>query len=119
MPALKVFTVSYGGIRIKVRILSTVKEVHREHQCTARQYRGGDTVHAFFLPNFSPSAKHAGSIVLPLNGHLKELVPHEVAHAVVWATGGVLARDDEDFCNTLGIFCARIFRSIEQMGVAA
>lgn len=113
MAAIKVFTVSHGGIRIRVRLLATIEEVHREHQSTARQLRNGKTVFAFFLPAASPSAKYIGTIVLPLEGKMEELVPHEVTHAVLHKAGGVLASDDEPFCTAVGMLSARIAHQVK------
>lgn len=71
MAALKVFSVSHGGIRIKVRLLPTVADVHREHQAVARRCHDGNTVCAFFLP--TPRAtRYVGTITLPLQGKLRE-----------------------------------------------
>lgn len=118
MRAAKTFTVSHGGVRIKVRMLPTILDVHRHHQATCKQHRGGTLVHAFFLP--SPrQGRLTGAITLPLlDGRLQELVPHEVSHAVIQAHGGVLQRDDEEYCTTVGILCARIHRRIEQIRAA-
>lgn len=115
MAAIKTFTVFYGGIRIRVRLLKSPEDVHLEHQRTARQCRDGTQVRAFFLPNLSPTAKYAGTIVLPMEGRLLEWVPHEVSHAVIHAQGGVLARDDEEYCKAVGMLCAGIFRHIDQI----
>ena len=116
--AAKSFTVSHGSIRIKVKLLPTVSDVHREHQAVARRCRDGKTVYAFFLPA-QRAARHVGTIVLPLQGKLREYVPHEVAHAVIHALNGVLSQDDEACCTAVGRISARIFRRIEQIGGAA
>lgn len=117
MKALKLFTVSHGGIRVKVRLLPTVADVHREHQAIARRCHDGNNVCAFFMPAQRVS-RHVGTIVLPLQGKLRELVPHEVTHAVIHALNGVLSHDDEACCTAIGRISARIFRHIEQVGVA-
>lgn len=112
------FTVRHGSIRIKVRVLPTIRDVHRAYQASpGGRARPGKIVHAFFRETLA--GKHAGTIFLPEDGQLYELVPHEVSHAVILAQGGVLPRDDEAHCTAVGILCARIFRRIEQMGVAA
>lgn len=108
------FNVSYGGIRIKVKLLPTVADVHREHQAVARQCRDGKMVQAFFLPA-QRVAKVIGTIVLPLQGKLPELVPHEVTHAVIHYLNGVLSHDDEACCTAVGKISLRIFRRIEQI----
>jgi hypothetical protein len=116
--AVKTFTVSSGGIRIRVRLLPTIADVHREHQATARRCVDGNQVHAFFLPK--PCAtRYIGTIALPLaGGKLREYVPHEVTHAVIHALNGVLSHDDEACCTAIGRITALIFKRIEQIGVA-
>ncbi|MDD5391171.1 MAG: hypothetical protein PHD37_17680 [Gallionellaceae bacterium] len=110
--SVKPFTVSHGGVRIKVRVLPTIKDVHRAYQsCPGGRARGGLHVPAFFLE--TKNGKHTGTVFLPLDGRLAELVPHEVSHAVIHARGGVLPRDDEEYCTTVGILCARIINKIE------
>lgn len=109
------FTVSHGAIRIKVRVLPTVRDVHCAYQAMpGGRARPGKTVHAFYRET---RGKHY--IFLPQDGKLHELIPHEVSHAVIHAQGGVLARDDEDCCNAVGVLCARIHRRIGQIGRAA
>lgn len=115
MAALKIFTVNYNSIRIKVRVLPTIRDVHREYTAGLRR-RDGKTVHAFFVPNCSPSAKYTGTMVLPLDGRLEELIPHEVVHAVIGTIGGVHCSDDESLATAVGVLSARIARKI---GVAA
>jgi len=109
--ASKTFTVSHGGIRLRVRVLETIKDVHRAYQASpGGRARTGNIIPAFFLE--TRSGKHVGTIFLPMDGRLQELVPHEVSHAVIHAQGGVLPRDDEAYCTTVGILCSRIFRRI-------
>lgn len=118
MAALKVFTISYGGIRIKVRLLPTVRDVHRAYQALpGGRARPGKAIHAFFRE--TRTGKLTGTIFLPQDGRLHELVPHEVSHAVIQAQGGVLPRDDEAHCTAVGVLCARIFRRVEQIGRSA
>lgn len=110
--ALKIFTVNYGGIRIKVRLLPTVRDVHREYT-EGKRLRNGTAVHAFFAPKCSPSAKYTGTIVLPLDGRLEELIPHEVVHAVMSTIGGVHCSEDEALATAVGVLSARIARKIK------
>lgn len=112
MAALKIFTVSYRGIRIKVRLLPTVADVHREYT-EGKRLRNGTTVHAFFAPMYSPAAKCTGTVVLPMDGKLEELIPHEVTHAVLHKVRVCVAGDDEGFATAVGILSARITRRIE------
>ena len=109
----KTFTVCHGSIRIKVKLLPTVADVHRAHQHGCKRDMSGRTVYAFFLPA-QRAARHVGMIVLPLNGKLEELIPHEVAHAVIHAQNGVLSHDDEACCTAIGRISARIFKHIEK-----
>lgn len=113
------FTVRHGRIRIKVTLRETVRDVHRAWLAFngGTRRRDGKTVHAFFWPTLSARAKHVGGIVLPLSGgNLAELVPHEVAHAVIHAQGGVLPHDDEAAATAIGALSARIFRKIGKRG---
>lgn len=110
------FNVSHGGIRIRVKLLPTVADVHRSHQHGCKRDMSGKAARAFFLPTQSPTAKYIGTVVLPLaRADLRELVPHEVAHAVIHAQNGVLSHDDEACCTAIGIISARIHKRIEQL----
>ena len=117
--AANTFTVSHGAIRLRVRLLPTIKDVHKAFR-KGRSCRlsAGSIVNAYFHPTTITPAKYTGAIVLPEDGKLIELVPHEVTHAVIHALGGVLPRDDETAATSIGILCARIFKRIEQTGVA-
>lgn len=118
MSTAKTFTVSYGGIRIKVRVLPCAREVHREFfdgACRAK----GPTVYAFFAPSKSLNAKACGTIVLPLIGRLNEYIPHEVTHAVCHRLGGVGRNDDEFFATAVGMLSARIFSRLNEIRRAA
>lgn len=117
MRAVKTFICSAGKIRVKVRVLPTIIDVH--HAFGSKRGLGltrGSIVNAYFDPMQTPEAKYVGTIVLPLDGRLAELIPHEVTHAVVRAMGGVLPRDDEAFCDAVGVLSARI---MAKMGRAA
>ncbi|MDO8414161.1 MAG: hypothetical protein Q7S51_10280 [Gallionellaceae bacterium] len=118
MAALMVFTVGYGAIRLKVRLLPTIQDVHREYIAGRTWRRAGMKVHAFFQPAHHPSAKHTGTIVLPADGRLEELIPHEVVHAVMGKMGGVHWSDDEALATAVGVLSARIHKKINR-GVAA
>lgn len=118
----KSFTVTHSGIRLKVRLLPTVADVHRAYKacgCSGLRYSASQAVHAFFTPTASLTAKHIGIVVLPQRGgRLYELVPHEVTHVVIHAHCGVLPHCDEACATTVGVLCARIFRRLRKMGVA-
>ena len=109
------FTVSHGSIRIKVKLLPTVRDVHLDHQTKAKRNCNGGTVMGFFLPS-QRSSRYVGTVVLPLDGKLRELVPHEITHAVIHYFNGVLSHDDEACCTAIGRLCAIVFKRIEQLG---
>lgn len=115
--AAHTFTASHGSIRIKVRLLPTIADVHREFKNTNNvRPRKGYITHAFFTPTNRSDAKHIGTIVLPKQGRLEELIPHEVVHAVMHKMGGVHCDDDEALATAVGMLSARIARKI---GVSA
>lgn len=116
MKALKLFTVTHGSIRLKVRVLPTIRDVHREYKAGYAWRRTGMVVNAFFAPTNSARAKHTGTIVLPMDGRLEELIPHEVVHAVMSKIGGAHHTDDESLATAVGVLSARIAKKI---GVAA
>ena len=113
--ALANFSVRHGALRLRVRVLPTVRTVDAEYRA-GRRRRGGKWVHAFFLPTFSPSASYDGTIVLPADGRLVELVPHEVVHAVMHHLGGVHCTGDEPLATAVGLLSARIFSRLERLG---
>ena len=115
MKAAKIFMVRSGGIRVKVRLLPTAPDVHREYQRTTPRCVNGGKICGFFVANRGPALKYSGTIVLPLQGKLTEWVPHEVTHAVIHALGGVLPKDDEDACYAIGRISAQIIRRIEEI----
>jgi hypothetical protein len=118
--ALIAFSVAHGGVRLRVRLLPTDREVDREYR-GGRPRRDGLYVHAFFQPTKSQSARHGGTIVLAANGRLTELVPHEVTHAVLHALAqriGRLLENDEPIATAVGILTARILARIERLGYA-
>lgn len=112
--ALAVFTVEARGIRLRVRVLPHIEDV-------ADAYHGGSRrsercrVHAFFQSG--GRAPLAGTIVLPADGRLDELVPHEAVHAVLHANGDVRAADDEEFALSVGLLSAKIFLALRLRGV--
>jgi predicted SprT family Zn-dependent metalloprotease len=118
--ASKTFIVRHGSIRIKVKLLPTVADVHREylkHNGIAR-CRDGKNAEAFTLRK-SDKANEIGVVYLPEHGgDLFELIPHEVNHVVIHALNGVLSHDDEDAALAVGILSSRIFKRTRQMGVA-
>lgn len=116
--ALMVFTVSYGGIRIRVRLLPICQDVHREYKssppATRMRIGKGKTVCAFSSPTNHVMAKYTSTIVLPSNGPLDELIPHEVFHTVIDKFKSVHFTDDEAAATAVGILSARIARKISR-----
>lgn len=112
MAALMIFTVSYAGIRLKVRVLPHARDVYME--CTgARKWRTrAELPRAFFRP--SMSGKYTGTVVFAGNDDLAEIVPHEVTHAVLHKMRAVETHDDEAFCLAVGILSSRIARKISR-----
>lgn len=123
--ALAIFTVSAGGMRLRVRLLASVRDVDREFR-KGRPRRNGNVVHAYFESSVRARARTVGTIALPADGNLPELVPHEVAHAVThhlanWSPEGGFTwqGDDERLATTIGLLCARVRAGLEARGVEA
>lgn len=114
MRALKIFTVAYRGIRLKVRVLPSAADVHHEYT-DGKRLRSGLQVRGFFQPTSSPKAQHTGTIVLPVSGQLEEYIPHEVTHAVLHKMRLVSSSDDESMAYAVGVLSARISRKIKAM----
>lgn len=112
--AVAVFTVEARGIKLRVRVLPGIEDV-------AAAYHGGARssercrVHAFFQS--ASRAPLVGTITLPADGRLDELVPHETVHAVLHYYGEVLAADDEEFALSVGLLSAKIFLGLHRRGV--
>lgn len=114
--AIMVFTVSYAGIRIKVRLLPTCRDVHREYMASPSATRArvgkGKTVCGFSSPTRHVMAKHTAMIVLGADGPLDETIPHEVFHTVIDKFKNVHFTDDEAAATAVGILSSRITRKI-------
>ena len=112
--ALMVFTVSYAGFRLRVRVLPHAKDVYIE--CTgAQKWRArAELPRAFFRPPARPGGKYTGTIVIAGNDDIAELIPHEVTHAVLHKVGGVHRSDDESFATSVGVLSSRIARKISR-----
>ncbi len=109
--ALMVFTVSYGGIRLKVRVLPHAKDVYTE--CTGvKKWRTRAELPRAFFQASPRSRKYTGTVVLSGNDDLNELVPHEVTHAALHKMQCVTSNDDEALATTVGILSSRIIRKI-------
>ncbi|SAI74594.1 Uncharacterised protein [Bordetella ansorpii] len=102
------FTVAHAGISLRVRLLPGVADVDREYRA-GRRRRDRQTVHGYFQPSASATARHQGVIVLGMDSNLDEIVPHEVVHAVVHCLRGVSATHDEGAATAVGVLSAQIF----------
>lgn len=110
--ARKIFSVSYKGLSFNVRLLDDARAVSREYKRTHHD-PGCKYVLAFFSPSQKSHAHAIGTIVLPLNGKLEELIPHEVFHAVLSHFKNVNAINEEPFAEILGNISAKIYRKIK------
>lgn len=95
------------GVRLQVQVLKSVWDVHAAFKGNSKPTRKGTISHAFF-EQFQTGRKHFGRIVLPISGRLPELIPHEVAHAVIGYLGTVTANDDEFAATAIGAITAKI-----------
>lgn len=112
------FIVSHNGLRLKVLVLPTIKDVHtycdiRTGSKTSISKEGWTC--GFFMP--LPSGPCQGMIVLPRKGNLFYYVPHEVTHAVMNSFDYVTRKDDEEFAVTVGKICTKIFTKLRALGV--
>ena len=115
--AVAVFTVGLRGLKLRVRVLPTVADVDAEcRRHEGRRQRGTPKARAFFAPSIRLCSV-AGTIVLPADGRLDELVPHEVVHAVMYRIGGVHCSDDERLATDVGLLSAKIFLGLHRRGV--
>lgn len=111
--ALAVFTVSYAGVRLKVRVLPSAKAVYTEYSNGAQWRARANLPMGFFLA--TPNTKFTGVVVLAGNMPLEEVVPHEVFHAVMYKRKVVHAEDDEPAAYTIGVLTARILRKVNSI----
>lgn len=111
------FHVTHKRLRLQVRLLPSVADVHRTYTADKRgtPLGKGAVVHGYF----EAGEQDYGTIVLPMAGSdLHEIVPHEVAHAVIHHLNGVLSHDDEPCSTAIGCLCTRIFARLKKIGVA-
>lgn len=113
--ALAVFSVGAGGIRVRVRLMATILEVDREYR-NGKRCRDGKHANAYFVSTQGEKARHLGTIALPADGRLSELVPHEVVHAVMHLLGSALSSDDEELATLVGMLTARIHSRLGRLG---
>ena len=112
--ALAVFTVGLGRHRVRVRLLPSVHDVDAEFRAGKRR-RDGTWTHAFFRPAAAGS-RVVGTIALPGNGRLTELVPHESTHCVMHLRQSVHVVADEPLATDIGLLTARIFDGLRRRG---
>lgn len=113
------FTVQHRSIRLRVKRLPTVADVHRAYTSgkNAPRVAKDHLVHGFFQAGGGD--KFVGTIVMPMQGtNLLEIVPHETTHAVIHHLNGVLSHDDEPCSTAIGCISARIFGQLKKLGVA-
>lgn len=114
--ALALFTVRHGALRLRVRLLPGVREVDRSYRSGSRR-RAGIWIHAYAEPARRSDARHQCTLVLPADGRLTELVPHEVAHAVMHHLVEVHRDEDEPLATAIGILTARILARLRRLGL--
>ncbi len=116
----KNFSVSHRGIKLKIKLLPTIDDVHMAYQSRPHKMPTsvGMVVHAYFEPAATEAAQAAGTICLPMaGGNLYELIPHEVVHAVMHKVRVCCACDDEGFATAIGMLTERIFARLTRMEV--
>lgn len=111
------FTVSHGAIKLRVKVLPTVRDVGKAyHQgSTAKMDVRGCIIYGYFEPSECRS-KYLGTIYLCENTRLFEIVPHEVCHAVLHYLHSVSVGEDSDekFACAVGLLTARILSAMDQ-----
>lgn len=114
--ALAVFRVSHRvshrNISINVRVLPRVADVDSAYRDGKPRRDGDDVVHAFCRVNPGHGARPL--IMLPANGRLLELVPHEVVHAVI---NGGCRFDEEPLADAIGVLSAAIWQELQDRGI--
>lgn len=115
--ALAIFSVSHGALRLRVRLLPSVRDVNRSFRAGGKSLCGG-VIHAYAQPARRSDARHQVTLVLPADGRLAELVPHEVVHAVLYYMGHPnLEWFDESVPTAIGLLTARILARLRSLGV--
>lgn len=109
------FRIRHGGVHLDVRVLASVVQVDRAYRA-GRRCRDRRRIRAYFQPALDARAGFVGTVVLPANGALEELVPHEIVHAVMWRLGGVHATGDEQLATLVGVLTARTLARLRRLG---
>lgn len=115
------FSAAARGTRVRVRVLPSIADVDVAAGAgglvlPARSGR----CRAFFHPRQAVpvAGSIAGTIVLPADGPLLELVPHEATHAVMHDLRAATHVNDEELATTVGLLSAAIFQGLERRGLA-
>lgn len=112
--ALRIFTVSYNGIRLRIRIMPHTRDVYSVYREGSKWRMNQDLVRAFFRAYSAPNSKFLGEIVLAGNEKLTEIISHEVVHAVLYKFKTVHTDTDESFATTIGILTDRIYNKVKR-----
>ena len=118
MRAIRVFTVSYKSIRLKVRVMPHFKDVYLDMSGGVKWRMNKELPAGFFNPTKSPLAKYTGEVVLAGNSNLNVVVPHEVFHAVLHHFKTVNTEDDEPAAYAVGELTAKILRQLKYITYA-
>lgn len=113
-PRLLTFSVSHGKLRIQIQVLKSVWDVEKAFSIGSKPAKKKLIAHAFF-EQFSKRSKHFGRIVLPSDGLLSELIPHEVAHAVISYFESVSGDHEEMAATVIGRLSASISNRFAQL----
>lgn len=118
-PTPKKFVVTYGAIRLRIRVLATIHEVS---ECFRKDWTETEdeppppdmVICSFFVDGVYGPRRYTGTIYLAENSRLFELVPHEVYHAVrhYWTTRK-LPEDEERIARAIGCLTAHILTRLD------
>jgi len=112
--AIACFVVTVKTLSVRVRVLPSAVDVDAECRVKeGRRKRGEPTARAFFAPRRSGRGC-VGTIVLPADGNLAELVPHESVHAVMQYLGAVERERDESLATLVGLLSEKILAQIHR-----
>ena len=122
---IHMFVITLHGVRLKVLVLPTVKDVHEWSGPLGKQYKKeGRLIHAYFNTNNTNRNGHA---VLPLNGCTPGIVAHEMAHCAINTRRPLrglrdvtVALDDEaeeEVCTILGDFTDIVWGRMRQLQI--
>lgn len=116
MKAASSFVVSRGAIRLRIKVMPSIRAVGAAYYrakgsgCTVDAR--GVLVYAFF-ESAAPRSRYTGTIFLCENTRLFEVVPHEVVHACLHHFKNVSTEDDEKFAMAVGCLTANILTKLD------